>query len=231
MSRAQLKQALILHQIDRLKGTYSDFLADEFHVELAKFFFDRLYSTTEKEKRDQDFRRLYEYFRDRLGADMVDQLSKLVEVNALTDRLDELVLDQFEKNGVGGKFTSAEYELAYRQCDNYDDRRRQIELLGATLVYFHRMSHWHTMGFLLKAVKLVAKLKGAEELGNFLYDGYRAFLTVKVIDSFSAAMRDREIERLDRIWRDYPKREAGAGGTKKKAREGAAGGTSRRPRA
>lgn len=218
MRESKLKTALIQHQIERLKETYADFLNDEFSQELGTFFFDRLYSTQGKSKRDEDFKKLYEYFKDKLGQDFVAQLGKLVNLNDLTDRLDDLVVEQIEQLGLGTDFTREQYELAYRLCDNYEDRKQQIELICDTLLYFHKVSFWRSMSLVLRVVRMVARMKGAPELGDFLYDGYQTFRTVKDIEPFRAAMLEREMERLDRIWRDYPLR---LNGTKRrKVKEG-----------
>ncbi|MBI3271988.1 MAG: hypothetical protein HYZ53_23545 [Planctomycetes bacterium] len=206
MSSKKLKEALILHQIERLKETYRDFMNDEFYGVMGAFFFDKLYSTGDKAKRDEDFKKLYQYFQDKLPGEVVEQLGKLVAANDLTDRLDDLVVEQLERLEVGEEFTREQYELAYRLPDNYDDRKRQIELLGETMAYFHKMSRWRSMGFVLRLVRMVAKLKGATQLADFMQEGYDTFRTVDNLEPFHSAVMERELTRLDRIWRDYPKK-------------------------
>lgn len=200
MSSAHLKQALVAHQIARLKDTYRDFLSDETTRTLGEFFFDRIYSTRDKDKRDADFKRMYETFKDRLGDDIAEQLRKLIHVNELTDVLDDQIVEMLQAYGLDGKFTNAEYERAYRECDNYDERAEQIELLCDSMVFFHTISHWRSMALALKVIKLVARLKGAKELAEYLDEGYRAFRTVKDIHRFRDTVYEREFVRLNRIY-------------------------------
>lgn len=200
MSSAPLKDALVAHQIARLKDTYRDFVSVEATRVLGEFFFDRIYSTTDKEKRDADFKRLYESFKARLGHGIAEQLRKLIYVNELTDVLDDEVVTRLEGYGCNGRFTNAQYERAYRECDNYEERREQIELLCDSMVFFHTIAHWRSMVLALKVIKLVARLKGARELAEYLDEGYRAFRTVKDIGRFRDTVYDREFVRLNRIW-------------------------------
>lgn len=201
MPSARLKQALVAHQIERLKETYRDFVVDDATRTLGAFFFDKIYSTQGKEKRDVDFKRMYETFKDRLGDEIADQLGKLVHVNALTDQLDEAVVAKMEDYGVNGTFTNDQYERAYRETDVYEERSEQIELLCDSMVFFHTISHWRSMSLALKVIKLVARLKGAKELADFLDEGYRAFRTVKEIAHFRETVYEREFLRLNRIYR------------------------------
>lgn len=200
MPSAHLKPTLVAHQIGRLKETYRDFLADEATRTLGEFFFDRIYSTGDKDKRDADFKRMYETFKDRLGEDIAAQLQKLIHVNELTDVLDDRIVETLVDYGVDGKFTNEQYERAYRECDNYEERSEQIELLCDAMVFFHTISHWRSMGLALKVIKLVARLKGARELAEYLDEGYRAFRTLDDITKFRETVYEREFMRLNRIY-------------------------------
>lgn len=200
MPSADLKKALVAHQIERLKDTYRDFVSNEATRALGEFFFQRIYSTVDKEKRDADFKRMYEIFKDRLGDEIAEQLRKLIYVNELTDQLDDRIVETLEGFGVDGVFTNEEYERAYKECDNYEERAEQIELLCDAMVFFHRIAHWPSMGLALKVIKLVARLKGARELAEYLDEGYRAFKTVKEITRFRDAVYEREFKRLNRIY-------------------------------
>ncbi len=201
MASAHLKQTLVAHQIGRLKETYRDFVTDEATRTLGEFFFDRIYSTgDDKDKRDADFKRMYETFKDRLGEDIAGQLQKLIHVNELTDVLDDRIVETLEGYGVEAKFTNEQYERAYRECDNYEERAEQIDLLCEAMVFFHTIAHWRSMGLALKVIKLVARLKGARELAEYLDEGYRAFRTVKDVTKFRETVYGREFVRLNRIY-------------------------------
>jgi len=213
LDREQLRLRLIEHQIARLKDTYRDFLVEESYRKLTDFFFSALYSTQDTSKRDRDFKALYDYFRDRLGADVMQAIGKLIELNELTQALDEQMVDRLCSLARSARFTDREYEQGYRDCDNHGPRVEQIRMIVESMRFFHRIAHWPSMGLIVKVIKLTAKLKGAQELGDYLDQGFHAFRSVRDLTRFREAVERRELERLERIWKEYePTSRAGGRG-------------------
>ncbi len=207
--RAQYRLRLVEHQSRRLRDTYADYAAQDVYRQVTDFFFDAIYSTRDKTRRDADFKSLYEYFNNKLGMEMIRALGRLVDLNELTGRLDELVTDQLMRLSRTPSFTHRHYEQAYRDCDNYDDRVIQIRRTVECMEFFHQVSQWRSMALMMKVVRLTARLKGAGELGDFLENGFNALRSVSDLSHFSQLVERREMERLDRIWREYePSRRA-----------------------
>lgn len=202
-NRARFKLRLIEHQSERLKETYRDFAEQERYARVTDFFFNGIYSTKDKTQRDADFKSLYQYFQNKLGMEVIRALGRLVELNDLTDRLDEVVVDKLMQACRAPKFTHRQYEQAYRDGDNRAERLQQIKLIVDSVAYFHEVSHWRSIGLMLKVIHLTARLKGAHELGSFIENGFQAFRSLDDIQGFTKAVADRELERLERIWREY----------------------------
>lgn len=201
MKETTLLEALVTHQVNRLRDTYSDFIADEWYQQLALFFFNRLYSSEGKEERDASFAELYDSFRSKLGDNIASNLRKLMEVNKLSDELDEEVAALLAKKvGSRNTFTNEQYEEAYYEADRYGERVEQIELLCETMTFFHQLANRRGTGLILKILKCAARLKGAKHFAQFLQDGFRAFRSVPDIIFFREALRTRELKRLDRIY-------------------------------
>lgn len=195
-----LYRLLVDFQVERLKRTYRDFVEEPKHARLSKFFFEDVYSTRDKIERDASVRRLHDKVRDVLGEEAVRNLERVIELNELTDGLDERMLAKLRELDVRRDFTESEYEEAYYLCDNFGERKRQIELILHSLQYFHGLAQYRTIGVGLTLLRPYAILKSATLLLDFLQAGYKAFRSLKDIAEFHDAVKKREVERLDRIY-------------------------------
>ncbi len=196
----ELYRRLVAYQIDRLRQTYRDFAESEKYEALTRFFLDEVYSTRNKAERDAAIRKIYEKFKERVGADIAESTKQGIRLNDLTDMLDLLMVKKLEEMGVRNAYTEDEYEEAYYLTDVYKERVEQIQLILSSLRYFHSLSRYRSVGIALTVLRPYALLKGARLLIDFLQEGYRAFRTVGDTREFEEAIRKREMERLDRIY-------------------------------
>ena len=195
--------ALVDFQVARLRETYRDFREDERFVLVAEFFFEDVYSQDDKSERDEQFRRLYDLFRRRLGAEITSGVGELVALNDLSNELDFRMVDVLDEMGLRGAVHDEVYEEAYRICDNYPARVEQIEILCRTIRHFRALASHLSIGLALKAVKAAAAVFGGQVVIGFLDRGYRAYrsVTKAEIDAFVEALHTREMARLNRIYR------------------------------
>jgi len=191
---------LIRFQVCRLQQTYRDLTEDSRYALLAKFFFEDVYSTRDKERRDASAQALHAKVRQVLGEEPVRNLERVIELNELTDRLDFALVRKLHALGVSSVIREPRYEEAYFLCDNYEDRMRQIELILHSIRYFHGLAQYRSIGMGLKILRPYALLRKATALLDFLQNGYRAFRSIKNIDPFYECVKVREIERLNRIY-------------------------------
>lgn len=190
--------ALIDFQARRLKRTYDDFVRSERFGLLSEFFFNDVYSTEDKSDRDAQFKRLYESFRRKLGATVTAGVGELVALNDLSRQLDVRLAEVLD----GRRITDAEYEDAYRRCDNYDVRVRQIDMLAKCVRYFRALAEYRSIWLVLKTVKAAAAIFGGSTVIGFLDRGYRAYRSVNADEGeqFASTIVTRERARLDRIY-------------------------------
>lgn len=200
MRRDEMEEALITYQIARLRREYQDFTGTPKWAIVGEFFFERVYGTRDKKARDEAGRRLFTPARKILGDEIGTNLSKLLELNELTDRLDQDIVDKLFEMRVD-TFSPEAYEEAYRLCDNYRERHHQIELTVTALEYFHRLAFVPGVGVGLALLKPYAAIKGASVIYHFLRDGYEACRTISEINPFAEAIWERELVRLNRIYR------------------------------
>ena len=115
-------------QSDRLRLTYADFLSNPQSAPAYNFFQNEIYAPKDFSQRDHDAERFYNLLQRFIPESMLWLVKEVVELNQLTSRLDaellEVLVDQL---GVVDQITAEEYAQAYRICDNYAERREQIE--------------------------------------------------------------------------------------------------------
>lgn len=187
-------------QVERLKRDFADFLDDPEFAGLARFFFDQVYGGADKRERDAAFERVRDLVARRLGERLGRQLEDLVRLNEMTDRLDDALVERMRSMGIGPGFDEAAYEDAYRSLANAGERAEQIEILCRAIDFFWNLSRSRLAYLWFGTVKRIARLWGGSALLTFLEQGYGAFRRIRNIDRFRAALRSRELARLDRIF-------------------------------
>jgi hypothetical protein len=200
----EMKVALQRHQVARLQETYADLRAEERYKDLAQFFFVDLYYVGDRAERNESFLRLWKHFEKVLGRVLFQGLSDLVDFYTLSERLDDECAEMMVRMKAPLDFTTADYERAYRYCDNHDDRVKQLEYVDRTLSFVHATSQVRLIGVLISTMQATARLIGASAMVDFLNRGYTSFRSQKDITYFKQTILKRERDRLDRIWRDVP---------------------------
>lgn len=195
--------SLVEFQVERLLLTYRDLRENPRYEHISEFFFNDVYSTRDKSERDDQFKRLYETFRRRFGEQITRGVGELVALNDLSDALDWRMVEALVAMKTGDPLTDEEYEEAYRRCDNHDTRVLQIEMLVRTIRHFRALAGHATIGLALMAVKAGAALFGGHTVIGFLDRGYHAYRSVTPAENehFVTALEEREMARLDRIYR------------------------------
>ncbi|CAM2065528.1 hypothetical protein SCOR_09110 [Sulfidibacter corallicola] len=187
-------------QSKRLRDTYDDFASRPKYASACYFFFEEIYSTEDTTDRDESFRKIYGTVQRFLGGEVVESMTRLIELQELTIKLDMRILDVLLEREAPVEFGMETYESAYKLSENYQERVRQIELLEFTLRLIHKISHRFGIGMVLKGLRSACVLLGHTRMVDFLMSGYKAFADLKSIEPLVSAMSQRERERLDRIW-------------------------------
>lgn len=211
--RAAARHALREWQAARLARTHRDLLEDPRYRPAAEYFLAELYGTKDTSARDAAVERMHGTLARRMPPAALHTLGLALELDALSEELDAELLDALaQEGGAGRSLNESAYAAAYRRCDNYALRERQIELihdLGNELAAVVRKPLVHT---LLKAMRLPAKLAGVGDLQNFLERGFEAFLHMGDATAFFLeTVRSRESTILQRIYAGHPEPFAGEG--------------------
>jgi hypothetical protein len=192
-------------QSERLACTYADLLNDKQYRSACQFFLSDIYSPRDFSQRDQDAEHLYSLLSRFLPQAMLWLLADAIRLNQLTDRLDRTLLVELEKNLVMTKaITEHSYAQAFRQCDNYDQRREQIELMVKILREAAQGARNPIFAASLRLVRRPAQRAGWIEVYNFLERGYQACRPMRDVKRFVKTIQQREMIILDQIFAGEP---------------------------
>ncbi len=185
----------------RLSRTHADMLRDARFSLGCRFFLDDIYAPKDFSQRDYDGHRIYNFMNRFLPEATLAPLAMALEVNSLTQQLD-LALAQTMRDhlGVIDRFDRAQYEQAYRLCDNYDTRARQIRLIVAVGGQLERVRRVPFVQTTLRLARGPAHRLDWHEMQDFLERGYVAWKSIREPETFLANIRQREMAILDRIY-------------------------------
>lgn len=205
LERSEHLDVLREWQTLRLKLTYQDFLESSRYGPACRFFLEDIYAAKDFRQRDYEIRHLYEIMSRFLPDFLLRLVSETIELYELTDALDEALLNALRQDlGVEGAIPAEKYVEAYRICDNYAERARQIEMI----VEVGRMVEVGTriplVGTSLKLARLPAQATGWDDLHDFIQRGFSAFKRMRGADMFLQAIHDREMRILDGIFAGLP---------------------------
>jgi hypothetical protein len=188
-------------QSNRLRRTYTDLLADPRYTPACEFFLSDLYAPRDFSQRDHDLERIHGVLSRLLPAQAILLLTETVELNSMTHALDQRLLRVLvDQLSVTEEVTPALYAEAYRICDNYQERVRQIDLTQSLLMQVGEIAHLKVVGGVLKLAKIPAQRAGWVDLYDFLDRGRRAFMQMKDVKTFVDTIAQREMKLLDLMY-------------------------------
>lgn len=194
-----LKQRLQAFQVQMLTADYADFSAQPRYSALMRFFFSALYAPQDFSQRNASFRTLHDWLVGLIGQDPVRVLAQAIELNDLTESLDDDMVMALRGLGVGDRITLADWEQAYRQVNRRADRIRQVEMLVEIGRVLDTVAAVPLVDVQLRAVRPAVALLGWEHVVDFLVEGYAAIRTARPIASALEAIQQREQARIDRL--------------------------------
>lgn len=188
-------------QADRLKRTYEDVAALPRYGAVMDFFLQDIYAARDFTQRNHDMERMYEFMRHVAPEPVVRPLMMTVELHRLSEDLDARLLGTLVgRLNMDGSLTTSLYTEAYRLCDNYPERVRQIELIHDIGVMLDRAVRLPMGGPMLLLAKRGLGKGGWSELIALMDRGYNVFKRVPDTGKLMAIIRRRELQILDRIY-------------------------------
>jgi hypothetical protein len=193
-------------QAARLAATHKDLVEHPEYSPAAQFFLSDLYGIKDTAKRDAAVERIYPMMVRMLPDRALHSIGVALELDALTEQLDEQLLDVLEQQlGVRDQITEKAYVEAYRRCDNYALRKHQIDLITESGRHLSEMVNKPLVYTALRTMRVPARLAGFGDLQDFLERGFGAFLQIHDPQAFLDLIERRETQILDRIYAGHPR--------------------------
>lgn len=184
-------------QSDRLRRTYTDLLDHPQYQLACEFFLSDIYSSQDFSQRDYDAARLHTILSAYLPEKMLRLLSETIQLNRLTAELDQKLLEALDGEPA---LTPEAYARGYRRCDNYGERRKQIDMLSQVLRDAASGARGPVFAISLRLARLPAERAGWMDLYAFLERGYTACRPMRDVDTFINTIYSCEMAILDRIF-------------------------------
>ena len=192
-------------QSERLARTYSDLLASSHYGPACRFFLSDLYGQYDLRQRDYDIRQVQHSMRRFLPVRILRSLNLVVELQELTLRLDQTLLQVLvDELGMTDAITTELYAEGYRICDNYAERARQIDLIVEVGQEVDQLVHMPFTSATLRITGRPVRLAGWSKLQDFLERGFAAFKTMGSAETFLHIIEQREGQILEKIFRGDP---------------------------
>jgi hypothetical protein len=192
-------------QSARLARTHADLLADERYASACRFFLSDIYAPRDFSQRDHDVERMYRFMSKFLPDRTLHSLALVVALNELTNELDEKLLRVLVDDlSVTDSITGEAYATAYRICDNYVERERQIDLIIDIGYSVDHFVHTRFIGTTLRLARGPAHRAGWHELHDFLERGYKAFKDMGDADYFLQTVEAREKRIMGQLFTGDP---------------------------
>lgn len=179
-------------QADRLGRTHRDLLESERYGPAAEFFLTDLYGPGDCARRDADVMRVMPTAERLLPESGLKVLAQAIELDALSEELDYLMVVALRRSSAIGRLTAAAYALAYREVGEPERRAHQITLVTELGMTLDRLARKPFLGTTLKLVSGPAHLAGLGELFSFVERGYRVCHQMGRANEFLETIASRE---------------------------------------
>ncbi len=186
-------------QCRRLEQSHADLAAQPRYTAGIAFFIDDLYAPRDFSDRDADVEQALPYMVRLLPERVLATAADALNLQVLTRQLDRnMVKALFDELSVETIDIPA-YAEAYRICNEFEARRKQIRLIAELAERLESYVHSRLLFTTLRMAHGPANLMGLGDLQSFLERGFRAFRQMRGSSNFVTTIVSRETRFLERI--------------------------------
>jgi hypothetical protein len=187
-SLSERVHGLKAYQQKRFKLTYADLLAHPRYAGAANFFLDELYGPSDFTQRDAQFARIVPALVRLFPAEVVDTVSALAALHALSEKFDTAMAQQLDSAAID----AARYCRAWQQCGDRVGREAQIALLELVGRSLDGLTNNPLLRHSLRLMRAPARAAGMSALQSFLESGFETFRAMRGADEFMRWVGERE---------------------------------------
>lgn len=188
-------------QVTRLKRTHHDLYSNDRYHEALEFLLKDLYAPKDFTRRDADLERIFPVMIKLVPDSALKTVANLVELNLLTQKLDEHMAQILSNELSVDEITEASYLEAFHRTDSLQARKHQIRLIHKSGHDLEKYVKNRFLGFSLGITEGPAEMAGLGQLHNFISRGFKAFKEMGDVSLLLEIIVDRENYILEQIER------------------------------
>jgi hypothetical protein len=204
-NRLSLLGPLRRWQAERLRESFTDFLASPKQRPAAEFFLTDLYGDFDVSGRDRDVERVLPLMRRVLPGKLLGAAADAIELAVLSHALDLRTAAALHELMDGPPIHGDAYAQAYRNVGLRRLRRHQVMLIHRVGMDLDRAVSKPAIGALLRLSRGPAKAAGLSQLQSFLERGFAAFRALEGAGAFVEEIARRELQVSDRLFEGHPR--------------------------
>jgi hypothetical protein len=187
-------------QSARLRATYADIAELPRYRAATAFFLDDLYGPKDFSGRDAAMMRIVPVMSRVLPDSAVETAALAIELEALSESLDQRLATALPEGPIGG----VGYAAAYRKSSTPAEREHQIALIEAVGERLDALVKKPFVYGTLKLMRKPAHMAGLTDLQDFLERGFASFREMHGADQFMALIGERERAILSDLFSGKP---------------------------
>ena len=180
------------YQHARFGITYADLMAQRRYAGAAEFFLTDLYGPADFTDRDAQFVRIVPALVRLFPDHIVETVSELAELHALSERLDTSMARAHIMAGEAASLDGAAYGGAWRTVGEPASRERQVALMVSVGQALDRYTRSRLLRQSLRLMRGPASAAGLSALQGFLERGFDTFRDMDGAETFLATIAARE---------------------------------------
>ena len=189
--------ALRQWQCSRLLFSYDSLYQKKQYRPAMDFFTAELYGPNDFTQRDEDIKKVLPLMERVLSEETIASFEIALKLNTLSYQLD---FDLVRNLGDITNISNEDYALAYRNCNNLEQRQMQLNLIEMLSGNLSGIANKTSIMMLLKLSRKPAKLAGLGELQSILEKGASAFRKIKKIEDFINPILQGEKEIMQNLF-------------------------------
>jgi hypothetical protein len=189
------KKEVVRAQVERFHEFYKDYFNREETLLMVQYFFEKIYNLEGRKEWIHLAIDSFDKVKNIMKDSTRENVEKLMELNQLTDQLDEhmakLIL---EKGWKGETLSRDQYDLYFSEIGYSKDRAHQLQHVLTNLQQFYELAHRPINAVIIKPVKVMSKMLGIHPLFATVEDGYYACMPVRreIFDAFYEEVKTKE---------------------------------------
>ncbi len=189
------KKEVVRAQVERFHEFYREYFNREETLLMVQYFFEKIYNLEGRKEWIHLAIDSFDKVKNIMKDSTRENVEKLMELNQITDHLDEQMAKLILEKGWKGEILSRDqYDMYFSEIGHSKDRAHQLQHVLTNLQQFYELAHRPINAVIIKPVKVMSKMLGIHPLFATVEDGYYACMPVRreIFDAFYEEVKAKE---------------------------------------